>query len=283
MTRPSNRSRPAGGSRACASAAPAEHSPYLAFPLLRQAPESREDGATGRLLGALGDAAAAAGASIGARPPALRDIVDALASGAPLPRRVLRFAHPAEGLQAALDAIFAGLYSVESHPRESRLQWRDALATAWIAAALARLTGGSPGTAGLAGLLHRVGEALALRAVVAVESAEGERFDPASRQGACAAFEPVSTAALLRAWRLPPGVSVAMQGWRRVGESRSQGAEARAVHFGHACASQLLFAEFPSPGLADQIGAELRLDHRETARLRATFGPLKSAVDSQLA
>ena len=117
----------------------------------------------------------------------------------------------------------------------------------------------------------------------AVEAAEGALFDAASLQAACAALEPALTAALLKAWRLPPGVAAALQGWRRVGESGSVGAEARAVHYGHAFASQVLFAEFPSPGLADQVGSDLRLDRRETVRLRASFGPLKAAIDSQLA
>ena len=134
--------------------------------------------------------------------------------------------------------------------RESRAYWREALGTAWSAAAIARLTGASSGTAGLAGLLHRAGEALALRALAMVERQQGVRVDAASVQVACASFEPELTTALARHWRLAPGVVAALQGWRRVGESAAPGADARAVYFGHAYASQLLFAEFPSPGLA---------------------------------
>lgn len=202
--------------------------------------------------------------------------------------RVRRSQRPARGrrtpdpLQAALDGLRATLFLVPSREREARLGWRSALATAWTAAALARIAGGSPGTAGLAGLLHRAGEALALRAIATVEEQEGSRLDPASLQAACTALEPELTSALLKAWRLPPGVVTAIQGWRRVGESGSAGAEARAVHYAHAFASQVLFAEFPSPGLADQVEADLRLDRRELARLRATFSPLKAAVDTQL-
>jgi HDOD domain len=254
----------------------------MAFSLLRHSPAGRQDGSADRLLAALEAAAHSVGAGLGARPEALRDIVDALATGAPLPQLRRGGRRPADGLQAGLEALRSEVFSVEAHPRESRLLWRDALATAWISAALARLAGGSPGTAGLAGLLHRVGDALALRAATEVESAEGAAFDPASLQAACAALEPSLTAALLKAWRLPSGVAAAVQGWRRVGESGSVSADARAVHYGHAFASQVLFAEFPSPGLADQLGSDLRLDRRETARLRESLGPLKAAVDSQL-
>jgi len=254
----------------------------MAFPLLRQTPERRQDGSADALLDALVAAAQAVAAGLGARPAALRDIVDALATGAPLPLRDTRGKRRAGTLQPSLDALRTSVFAVDARERESRLLWRDALATAWTGAAIARLAGGSPGTAGLAGLLHRAGEALALRAVAVVEAADGSRLDAASLQAACASLEPDLTAALLKAWRLPPGVVAALQGWRRVGESGSVGADARAVHYGHAFASQVLFAEFPSPGLADQVEADLRLDRRETARLRASFGSLKAAVDSQL-
>jgi len=87
---------------------------------------------------------------------------------------------------------------------------------------------------------------------------------------------------LLKAWRLPPGVAAAVQRWRRVGESGCVGADARAVHRAHAFASHPLFADLPAPGLAGQMESDLRLDRRETNRLRASFGPLQAAVDSQL-
>jgi len=254
----------------------------MAFPLLRQAPERGQDGKAEALLAALAAAAQIQAAALGPRPDALRDLVDALATVAPLPLRESRGRRSADPLQAALDGLRAALYHVPARQRESRLAWRSALATGWTAAALARLAGGSPGTAGLAGLLHRAGEALALRAVSAVEEQERSMFDPASVQAACTALEPDLTTALLKAWRLPPGVAAAVQGWRRVGESGSVGADARAVYYAHAFASQVLFAEFPAPGLAGQVESDLRLDRRETARLRASFGPLKAAVDSQL-
>ncbi len=254
----------------------------MAFPLLRQSPGRRQDGSADALMDALAVAAQAVAAGLGARPDALRDVVDALATGAPLPLRAPRGRHAPEALQAALDALRAAVFVVDAREREARQLWRGALATAWTAGAIARLAGGSPGTAGLAGLLHRGGDALALRAVAAVEAAAGSRFDAASLQAAYASLEPDLTSALLKAWRLPPGVAAALQGWRRVGESGSVGADARAVHYAHAFSSQVLFAEFPSPGLAEQIESDLRLDRRETARLRASFGALEAAVDSQL-
>jgi len=254
----------------------------MAFPLLRQFPERGADGAAEALLAALARAADALGAALGTRPAALREVLDALATGTMLPARA---ASPRARLplHAALDALRVALYDEPAREREMRLLWREALGTAWSAAALARLAGGSPGTAGLAGLLHRAGEALALRAVAAVEAAEGLRLDAASLQAACATLEPELSAALARHWRLAPGVVTAMQGWRRVGEAAAPGADARAVYFGHAWTSQLLFAEFPAPGLADELGAQLRLERREIARLRGTLAPLAAAVDSLLA
>ncbi len=250
----------------------------MAFSLRRQIPESGDDGRVAVLLASLSRAAESAAAALGPRPEALRGIVDALSTGSALPAPDSVRRRPP--LVLALDALRAGLFAAPGRHLEARLLWREAVATAWLSAAIARLAGGSPGSAGLAGLLHRAGEALALRAVAAVEAAEPLRFDAASVQAACTTLEPELAAALARAWRLPPLVGATLQGWRRVGEVPSPPSEARAVHFGHAFASQVLFAEFPSPGLAEAAAAGLRLDRREIARLRALFGPLKLAVES---
>jgi len=258
----------------------------MAFPLLRQVPERRDDGAAEALLAALASAAAEVGASPGARPAALREVLDAFASDLPLPPRpvALRSGSQAAALplHLALDELRAALFAVPAREREARSLWREALGTGWAAAAIARLTGASPGTVGLAGLLHRAGEALALRAVALVEARLGTRLDAASVQAACATWEPELTATLLRHWRLAPGVGAAIQGWRRVGESATAGGEARAVYFGHAYASQLLFAEFAAPGLADELEAQLRLERRELARLRVRLAPLAAACESLL-
>lgn len=255
----------------------------MAFDVLRQVPERREDGQAEALLARLEAAAGEVAAGLGPRPAALRDVLDALAAGVALtPREEPRARRAPLALHVALDQLRESLFMVPGREREARLLWREALATAWLAADIARLAGGSPGTAGLAGLLHRAGDALALRAVARVEGAVPTRLDAASLQSAAGAFEPELTASLGRAWKLSPGVLAALQGWRRFGESAAVGAEARAVHFGHAFASQVLFAEFPAPGLAAAVEAALRLDRRELTRLRAGFAPLRGAVDTLL-
>lgn len=256
----------------------------MAFPLLRQVPERGEDGAAEALLAALASVVAEVGAGLGPRPAALRDLLDALATDTTLAPRpaAQRAASASLPLHAALEELRLAVFAVPARAREARLLWREALGTAWCAATIARLTGGSPGTAGVAGLLHRAGEALALRAVATLEGRQGLRLDAASVQAACATYEPELGATLLRHWRLAPGVAAALQGWRRVGESAVPGAEARAVYFGHCYASQLLFAEFPSPGLAEELASQLRLERRELARLRSTLAPLAAAVDTLL-
>lgn len=255
----------------------------MAFDVLRQVPERREGGRAEALLGALEAAAGEVAAAIGPRPAALREVLDALSAGAALPpREDLRARRAPLALHLALDSLRESLFVAPGRDREARQLWREALATAWLAADIARLAGGSPGSAGLAGLLHRAGDALALRAVAQVESAGQARLDAASLQSFAGGFEAELTASLGRAWKLSPGVLGALQGWRRVGESTAVSAEARAVHFGHAFASQVLFAEFAAPGLVDAVESALRLDRRELARLRAGFEPLRTAVDTLL-
>lgn len=255
----------------------------MAFDVLRQVPERRDAGGVEALLGQLEAAAGEVAAAIGARPGALREVLDALSAGAALPPRdELRVRRAPLALHLALDSLRESLFAVPGRDREARLLWREALATAWLAADIARLAGGSPGSAGVAGLLHRAGDALALRAIARVESAGEARLDASTVQSVAGSFEAELTATLGRAWKLAPGVLAALQGWRRVGEMPSVSAEARAVHFGHAFASQVLFAEFAAPGLVDAVESALRLDRRELARLRAGFEPLRTAVDTLL-
>lgn len=251
----------------------------MALPLHKQIPRRRADDGAVLRLALLSQAAETDVAALGPRPAALRTVVDALSIGAALPVDGGP-QHPS--LTEALHAIRAGLFAAPGREPEADRLWREALATAWLSAAIVRLTGGSPGSAGFAGLLHRAGDLFALRALAAVEIAEQVRGDTSAVLAACAALEPHLSTMLRRSWRLPPLVGRAMLEWRCPDGSSSsiRLPEARAVYFGHAFANQLLFAQFPSPGLAEAAVAGLRLDGREIAALQAGFEPLRQAVES---
>jgi hypothetical protein len=263
--------------RAATAASVAEHSPYMAFAIQRQAPGLQSDGGASAALRAIDVAVAQRTAQIGPRPSCIRPIVDALAMVAPLPPKPTAPAS-CPPLHTALDELHAVLHAAPARARDADALWREAVATGWLSSLLAKLTGGSPGTAGLAGLLHRSGEALALQALAASDDPLLQGLDRASMRQCCVDHESALVAALGRAWRLPPGVLAAISGWRRAPEVATATSEARAVYYAHAFASQVLLAEFPAPGLAEQARAELRLDRREMQRVESAIAGLRGVI-----
>ncbi len=208
-----------------------------------------------------------------ARPARLRRLLDAFALGEALPGST----RPAD-LVAALTEVRTSIYSAEGYAAECASMWREAVATAWIAAALARRKRASPGAAGLAGLLHRAGEALALQAVSSQEATAALLLDPATRAQFCADHGAELTQALARSWRLAAAVAAAMAGWRRVGESAALADEARIVYAGHTLATRSLFSDFRAPGLESALADTLGLSAADLISLQPELDSIRDAA-----
>jgi hypothetical protein len=171
-------------------------------------------------------------------------------------------------LAAATREVRAVLYSAEGHERQCDLLWREALTTSLFAARIARASGLSAGAACFAGLLHRVGEALALLAIGNAERAAHAKIDVTSRSRIVLQAQRGLTEALLRSWQLPAAVGAAVLGWRQMGELGVVTRESMAVYFGHLLAVESLYPQFCTEGLADSLGADLGFDHDTIAALR---------------
>ena len=171
-------------------------------------------------------------------------------------------------LAAATRAVRAALYSAPGHDRQCELLWREALTTSLFAARIARDSGLSAGAACFAGLLHRVGEALALQAIGRAEMAANAKIDVTSRSRIVTHAQRGLTESLLRSWQLPAAVGAAVLGWRQMGELGVVTRESMAVYFGHLLAVESLYPAFCTEGLADSLGADLGFDHDKIAILR---------------
>jgi len=171
-------------------------------------------------------------------------------------------------LAAATREVRAVLYSAAGHERQCELLWREALTTSLFAARIARASDLSAGAACFAGLLHRVGEALALQAIGSAEQAANAKIDVTSRSRIVMHAQRGLTEALLRSWQLPAAVGAAVLGWRQMGELGVVTRESMAVYFGHLLAVESLYPEFCTEGLADSLGADLGFDHDKIAVLR---------------
>lgn len=168
------------------------------------------------------------------------------------------------GEQAA-DAVAATVFAVNGRDKEAKLLHDCALTTRRKALAVARLLHASEQTVGAAALLHRAGEACALRALARAESGSQVRLDSPSRAELCARHQGQFTEQLIAEWALPPPVAVALRGWRRFREGNSLAAAI--VYYAHLLASEELHPEFFAPGLVRTVGAELGLDPSQFAAI----------------
>lgn len=201
----------------------------------------------------------------------------AVARPAPLAlRESLLSGLAAEGLRvparpAALDRLLQGdpderavrevaeaLFMVQGRDREATLLLDSALTTRRKALAVARILREPAGTVGVAGLLHRAGEACALRSLALAESMTHVRLDVPSRAELCARHQLQFTEQLISDWRLPQPVAEVLRGWRQFRATSSRAAAI--VYYAHLLASEALHPEFFAPGLLRSVGAELGID-----------------------
>lgn len=253
--RPPTAGRPRPRARASADVPP----PGLAFVIHRQAGAAVPAAQIAELAQSVDAAVTARLADALQRPVHWRELVDALALA-----RELDPAKPGRELLRALGEVRRVLFTVPGHQRDCDRLWRESVCIAWGAAAIASLRRGSPGTAGIAGLLHRAGDLIVLLAISDIESQQGRVLEAAVRAVLIEQFEAPCGAEIARRWKLSPPVSAAMQGWRRVTEARSPSLEAQAVYFATLLRANSQHAGISAPGLAHAAHQAVGLTVRES-------------------
>jgi hypothetical protein len=211
--------------------------------------------------------------SLGGRPAGWREISDALALGGT--------AWPRAAADALRD-LYRRAYNPAQRSREALELWRDAVLLMAAARELAATGGGSPATAGLAALVLRTADAVALGAIADVELRLAHRLDSGSLQALQVALAEPARAALLRQWRPSPAVAAALRDSRHAPERRGVSVEARALHFAEVLAGSLRTG-FESPGLEAEIAAALQLRSGQLAGLRRSVAAIKPAAEQVLA
>lgn len=209
------------------------------------------------------------------RPAHWRELVDALALA-----RELDPAKPGRELLRALGEARRVLFTVAGHQRDCDRLWRESVCVAWGAAAIASARRGSPGTAGVAGLLHRAGDLIVLQAISDIESQQGRVLESAIRAVLIEQFEAPCGAELARRWKLPAAVNAAMQGWRRVAEARSPSLEAQAVYFATLLRASSQHAGISAPGLAHAAHQAVGLTVRESVAVEDRMAAAGDVAES---
>ena len=182
------------------------------------------------------------------------------------------------GCRDALCEIRARLFEVPGRDAEAQTWWHEALATAVFAARVAQLKHAEVGASFLAALLHRAGEALALKVLARVELDYRMRLDSAARREWCAGHSPELLERLIRRWNLTPEAASSALGWMRFGEFAASSAESTALYFGRLFAIEMLEPEFCVPRALDHAASEVGLGEESVAQVRGEAGNARELI-----
>jgi hypothetical protein len=122
------------------------------------------------------------------------------------------------GCRDALGEIRARLFHTPGRDAEAQTWWHESVASAVFAARLAQLEQASVPAAFVGALLHRSGDALALKILARVELDYRMKLDGASRRDWCTTHSLELAERLVRTWNLSAEVGVCVLGWNGFGE-----------------------------------------------------------------
>lgn len=152
---------------------------------------------------------------------------------------------------------------------ELRGLWNESVITAAFAWRLAPDFGGDANTAAIAGLLHRLGDMLTIRAIAAIEHEAQVRLDAVGKADLCAELGVGLLDRTLRAWGVPVRAAATAAEWRRMRDFPDAAADATAVYLGRMFALELISPQFCAPGAVASAAAEAGLDAERVSGLRA--------------
>ena len=172
------------------------------------------------------------------------------------------------GCRDALGEIRARLFHSPGRDAEAQTWWHESVASAVFAVRVAQLKQASVPASFLGALLHRSGEALALKILARVELEYRMKLDSRSRRDWCATHAPELAQRLMRTWNLSSQVEACVLGWMRFGELSEVSGESVAVYFGRLFAIEFLQPQFCAPGALDHAAAERGLSAEQVAQVR---------------
>lgn len=160
------------------------------------------------------------------------------------------------------------LCTAPARTAELRAMWKECLVTAAFALHVAPRLGGDGKTSAIAGLLHRLGDMLTIRAIAEIEHASHVRLDPASRSDLCAAHGGDLLERTVRAWGVPARAAATAAEWRRLRDFPAAAADAAAVYLARLFAVELIAPQFCAPGVVECAIEEMGLDAASLVNLR---------------
>jgi hypothetical protein len=161
------------------------------------------------------------------------------------------------------------LCTAPTRSAELRALWNESVLTGAYALRIAPHLGGDGHISGIAGLLHRLGDILTIRAIAVIEHASRVRLDATSKAELCVEHGGEQLERVVRAWNVPPRAAATAAEWRRLREFRGAAADATAVYLARLFAIEQTAPQFCAPGAIEHAAGELGLDASISSTLRS--------------
>jgi len=179
-----------------------------------------------------------------------------------------------------LAAMTRLLCTAPARSAELRALWNESVVTGAYALRIAPHLGADARTSAIAGMLHRLGDILTIRAIAVIEHSARLRLDATSKAELCAEHGGEQLERVVRAWNVPPRAAATAAEWRRLREFPGAAADATAVYLARLFALQLTAPQFCLPGVLEHAASELGVDAEVLSTLRgdATIAVLLNSL-----
>jgi len=179
----------------------------------------------------------------------------------------------------ALQNLRGSLFTAPGREAEMSLLWREALATACFARVVALHSRFDAPLLTGAGLLHRAGEIVALRALAQAEGDAGQRLVGPVMQEILAARDDELVARVTRCWMLPCELRLLVMRWREEQDHPRRPESVSLLTMAQAFATELVHASTCTPGLVDAAAESTRFPREFVERVRAATPGIQALLD----
>jgi HDOD domain len=179
----------------------------------------------------------------------------------------------------ALQNLRNTLFNAPGREAEMSLLWREALATACFSRAVAVQSHFDAPLLTGAGLLHRAGEIVALRALAQAEREAGQRLVGPVMQEILNARDDALVARVTRCWMLPCELRLLILRWREEQDLARRPESVSMLTMAQAFATELVHAATCTPGLVEAASEAMNLPRALVERVRESTGGIQLLLD----
>ena len=178
-------------------------------------------------------------------------------------------------IDRSLDTLSRLLCTAPARSAELRNLWNECVVTAAFAQRVAPQLGADPRSSAIAGLLHRLGDMLTIRAIAEIEHAEGVRLDSSGKSALCTEHGVEVLDRVVRAWGVPARAAATAAEWRRLGEFPGAAADAATVYLARLFALELIAPQFCAPGVIEHAMEEMGVEPDRLSAVRSDIARRK--------